>query len=221
MYYLHYNKQTGLIIGAPYHSAVHGKEVPLYNTEPITTQDAEGNKITQEIGTVQTGTSLDLSAIPTPYITLTTAEHADWFNNQDRRKVDVEKLKLIEYEPPGPTLEVLKIFKWTEIKNERDRRERFPLDYLEKQFDFDDISSQRLQWAIDAARSALFLGGTFVITWTCYDNTTIDLIAEQVIGIPIAVAQRTDNLHQAARALREQIETAETVEELEAITWPE
>ncbi|MDF2636114.1 MAG: hypothetical protein K0R78_2988 [Pelosinus sp.] len=116
MYYLHYDETTGLIIGAPYHSAIHGKEVPVYNTEPIITEipevDESGNNvigeddlpimktITQEIGTVQTGTVLDLSAIPTPYIAITEAEHVDWMQNQATRKIDIETKKLVEYMSP-------------------------------------------------------------------------------------------------------------------------
>ncbi|MDF2636517.1 MAG: hypothetical protein K0R78_3391 [Pelosinus sp.] len=118
MYYLHYDETTGLIIGAPYHSAIHGKEVPVYNTEPIITEipevDESGNNvigeddlpimkiITQEIGTMQTGTVLDLSAIPTPHIEITDNEHGDWMQNQATRKVDIRTKKLVEYTPPEP-----------------------------------------------------------------------------------------------------------------------
>ena len=99
MYYLHYDAGTGIIV-APYHSAVHGKEIPIYNTEPITMQDEDGNDVTQAIGTIQTGTTLDLSAIPTPYVEITDSEHDDWMQNQSTRKIDIETLKLVEYTPP-------------------------------------------------------------------------------------------------------------------------
>lgn len=199
---------------------------PIYNTEEIITvigQDAEtGEDITEttEPGTVIIGYGEDTFEPPIPdsFVPITNEEQELYCTGKYIRGEDGKPVKRPAY---VPTLEELKVAKWDEIKAERDRRERLPLDYLTKQFDFDDISSQRLQWAIDAARSALFLGETFVITWTCYDNSTIDLTAEQVIGIPIAVAQRTDSLHQTARALREQIEVAETVEALEAIVWPE
>ena len=95
MYYLHYDASTGIIV-APYHSVVHGKEVPVYNNEPIL--DDEGDVI-NEIGTVQTGTTLDLSAIPTPYIAITEAEHDDWMQNQSTRKIDIDTKKLVEYTP--------------------------------------------------------------------------------------------------------------------------
>jgi hypothetical protein len=116
VYYLHYDGQTGLTIGAPYHSAIHGKEVPVYNTDPITTKmpevdensnaviDEDGKpimkEITQEPGTVQTGTTLDLSAIPTPYIEITDAEHDDWMQHQGYKKIDIATKKMVEYTPP-------------------------------------------------------------------------------------------------------------------------
>ena len=123
MYYLHYNETTGVISGS-YSDWVHGKEVPVYNAEPIITQipvvDESGNAIlgeddkpvmqtvTQAVGTVQTGTTLDLSAIPMPYVAITDTEHDDWMQNQATRKIDIETLKLVEYTPPAPTAEVIR-----------------------------------------------------------------------------------------------------------------
>ncbi|AIF51268.1 hypothetical protein [Pelosinus sp. UFO1] len=123
MYYLHYDESTGFIV-APYHSAVHGKEIPLYNAEPLVTKvaevdengntvvDKDGNQVMKEIiqdpGTVQIGTTLDLSAIPTPYIEITDSEHDDWMQNQSTRKIDIDTKKLVEYTPPAPSVEVIR-----------------------------------------------------------------------------------------------------------------
>ncbi|SFM21536.1 hypothetical protein [Pelosinus propionicus] len=85
-----------------YVDVIHGKEVPVYNTDPIITQDAEGNDIIQEAGTVPVGTTYDLSAIPRPYVSITEAEHVDWMANQSTRKIDIKTKKLIEYTPPEP-----------------------------------------------------------------------------------------------------------------------
>ena len=102
-YYLHYDAGTGAIV-SPYHSAVHGKEIPIYNTELI--NDDEGNMI-NDIGTVQIGVTLDLSAIPTPYIAITDAEHDEWMQNQSTRKIDIETKKLVEHTPPTPSAEAI------------------------------------------------------------------------------------------------------------------
>jgi hypothetical protein len=113
-YFLHYD-EAGKIIGAPFCDLVHGTEKPTYNAEPIVTQtpelDAEGKPVlddsgkpvmketTQPAGTVQTGTALDLSAIPEPYIEISETEHDDWMNHQATRKVDAATGKLVEYTP--------------------------------------------------------------------------------------------------------------------------
>lgn len=120
--------------------------------------------------------------------------------------------------PPIP-LEKIKQNKWNEIKAIRDKKERDPLPYLGKLFDFDSLASDRLQWAIDAARSAVALGGQFETDWTCYDNSVITLSANDIIGIPLAVAQRSNELHVKARQYRQDIDNAETVEEVEAVIW--
>ncbi|MDL2280308.1 DUF4376 domain-containing protein [Selenomonadales bacterium OttesenSCG-928-I06] len=109
--------------------------------------------------------------------------------------------------------------KWQEIKNIRDAKEREPFFYLEKYFDFDNLASERLNWAISAARSALEIGEEFSVEWTCADNTTILLNAAQILNIPFAVAQRTVAVHSKARQYRQQIEEATTTKKVEKIVW--
>lgn len=107
MYYLHYNITTGAII-APYCDLVHGKQVTVYNTDPLVTKDGEGNEVVNDPGTVPIGTTLDLSAIPEPYTKITDAEHDDWMQNQSTRKIEVETKKLVEYMPPEPAPVIIK-----------------------------------------------------------------------------------------------------------------
>ena len=118
-----------------------------------------------------------------------------------------------------PTLDELKTAKWEKIKATRDAEERSPLPYMGALFDFDDTSSERLNWALEAARSAQALGATFSVNWTTADNATITMTASDIIGLPIAVAQRSDALHQKARALRAAIDAATTAEEVAAVSW--
>lgn len=129
--------------------------------------------------------------------------------------------EIIQNLPCVPSIDKEKDAKWEKIKAIRDQKEREPLAYLDKIFDFDSLSSERLTWLIDAARTAITFDSPFAVNWTCYDNTVIELSSEQIIGIPLAVAQRSDGLHQIARSLREQIEEATTEEELAIIVWPE
>ena len=59
------------------------------------------------------------------------------------------------------------------------------------------------------------------ITWTCQDNSTIDLTAQELLGLSVALAEWSNTCHQKATTLKAQIEAAETVEELEKISWKE
>lgn len=45
------------------------------------------------------------------------------------------------------------------------------------------------------------------------------MTAQEVLGIPIALAQYSNTIHAKARTLREQIESATSQEELDKISW--
>lgn len=123
------------------------------------------------------------------------------------------------YQTPMPTLEEIKLAKWEEIKLARDTEEQAGLPYMGKVVDSDTLSVQRLTIASQNAQIALALGQDFVIDWTCKDNSVLKMTAKDLIGIPPALAQFSDSLHQKARKLRGQIDEAETIEEVENIKW--
>lgn len=126
-----------------------------------------------------------------------------------------EKLPEPEKEPE-PTLEELKLAKRVEINAARNAAEQGGFMYLGKAFDSDQISAQRISMAAQAMANAP--EGT-TITWTCQDNTTIDLNAEQLTGLVVALAAWSNECHQKATALKAEVEKAKTKEELEKITW--
>lgn len=132
-----------------------------------------------------------------------------------------EATHIIDNEPVtiGPTLDAIKAVARAEINSQRDRAESLPFDYLGKQFDADPISIKRLTLAVQAAQSAIIAGQTFTITWTCADNSTIDLDEQQMLGALQAMMLRGVELHEKARALKTQIDAAETAEEVAAIVW--
>lgn len=119
-------------------------------------------------------------------------------------------------EKAKPSLDDLKQAKRTEINKARDAAEQGGFEYLDKIFDSDQVSCQRISMAAQAM--ALAPEGS-TITWTCQDNTTIDLNAEQLVGMVAALAQWSNECHVKATTLKEQIELAETEEELEKIQW--
>lgn len=114
------------------------------------------------------------------------------------------------------TLNELKEAKHAEINQARDKAEQGGFEYMGKVFDSDPISCQRISMAAQAI--ALAPEGA-TITWTCQDNTTIDLAAEDLAGLVVTLATWSNTCHEKATTLKSQIEAAKTTEELEKITW--
>ena len=117
---------------------------------------------------------------------------------------------------PQKPLEEIKAEKRAEINTARDAAEQGGFEYMGKSFDSDQVSAQRISMAAQAM--AIAPEGT-TITWTCQDNTTIDLTAQELVGLVIALATWSNTCHEKATALKAQIEAAKTAEELEKITW--
>lgn len=115
-----------------------------------------------------------------------------------------------------PTLNELKEAKRAEINQARDEAEQGGFEYMGKVFDSDPISCQRISMAAQAMALADDIAK---ITWTCQDNTTIDLNKTQIVGVVVALAEWSNTCHQKATALKAQIDAAKTAEELEKITW--
>lgn len=115
-----------------------------------------------------------------------------------------------------PTLNELKEAKRAEINQARDEAEQGGFEYMGKVFDSDPISCQRISMA---AQAMAFADDIAKITWTCQDNTTIDLNKTQIVGVVVALAEWSNTCHQKATALKAQIDAAKTAEELEKITW--
>ena len=121
--------------------------------------------------------------------------------------------------PVLPTIEALKEIKWNEIKAERDKRKQSGVPYMGKVLDSDTLSVQRIAIAVQAAQAAIAAGQEFTLGWTCQDNTMLTMTAIELIGIPVALAQYSNGLHEIARGIRIAIDEASTTEEVEAIAW--
>lgn len=117
---------------------------------------------------------------------------------------------------PEQPLEELKLIKRAEINKARDEAEQGGFTYLGKVFDSDQVACQRISCAAQAMALA---DDTATITWTCQDNTTIDLNKTQLVGMVAALAEWSNSCHQKATALKAQIEACESEEELENISW--
>lgn len=121
--------------------------------------------------------------------------------------------------PPARTLEQVKADKREQMNSIRDNLEQSGFPYQDKIIDSNPVSVQRITVAVQAAQAAIGAGHPFAITWTCQDNSTLDLDAVGMLGMPVALAVFANGLHETARAKKDLIDAATTIEEVEAVTW--
>lgn len=115
---------------------------------------------------------------------------------------------------PEPTLEELKAAKLAALKSERDTKEVEPIEYNGNSFDYDEKARDRINAAIIALE---LQGDSASLAWTTADNTDATVTAADLKNIIAAVAVRSNALHVAYRAAKEQVEAAQTKEDLDAI----
>jgi hypothetical protein len=112
-------------------------------------------------------------------------------------------------------LDNLKAAIWDEIKQSRDAEEFGVFSWGEYVFDCDEVSQRRLQGAVQLAA----LDPALVMEWTLADDTAKDFTSEEYGYIGLSLAAHVNAAHIKARQLREQINSAQTPEELDVIAW--
>lgn len=105
------------------------------------------------------------------------------------------------------------------INMARDAAERAPFPAFGKLFDATDKAIQRLLGASQAALIAKQSGQVMDIEWTCADNSTINLSTDDLIQLPIIMATHADMLHQKARTLKTEIDSATELNEVLTVVW--
>lgn len=101
------------------------------------------------------------------------------------------------------------------LKMQRDKAEVEPIEYKGNLYDYDEKARDR----INAAIIALELQGEgATIEWTTADNADTPVTANDLKMIIAAVAVRSNKLHTAYRIAKENVETATTAAEVEAVT---
>lgn len=121
----------------------------------------------------------------------------------------------IEPEPEPPTLEEVKEQKIAELKSIRDTKEAEPIRTDKGIFDYDDKSRDRLY----IARQALTDAGGGEIVWTTADNQRIAMTIADFAEVNSMAAYRSNQLHIKYNELKAEVNAAQTVEEVKAITW--
>ena len=141
---------------------------------------------------------------------------ADWCNNNNATIVDQGGYYEV-VEIPGPTLEEAKAAKINELKSTRNTKELEPILYNGVLFDADKDSLDRLNYAI----ITLTATHTESIDWTTAENTDVPMSVNDLNLVIASVGNRSNQLHIIYRNLKEQVNACTTVEEVDAITWPE
>lgn len=112
-------------------------------------------------------------------------------------------------------LDEKKADKWDEIKAARDAQEFSQFDWGGYTFQCDEVSQRRIQGAVQLAS----IDDTLTLDWTLADNSVQSFTASEYVQIGQALANHVSQCHARGRILRNQIESATTETELEAIVW--
>ena len=139
----------------------------------------------------------------------------DYFNQFAQGKIYVD-WEFIDPPPHVPPLEDVKAAKISELKGIRDAKEVEPIQTEKGIFDYDDKSRDRLAIARQALTDA---GGEGTIVWTTADNQRVPMGVADFAQINGAAALRSNDLHIKYNELKERVNAAQTVEEVETIVW--
>lgn len=106
------------------------------------------------------------------------------------------------------TLEQIKEHAWEVIKQQRDALEFGGFEFGGNIYDSDQVSQGRIMGAAMAGLQQ---------TWTLADNTTVDLSAEQLEQLYVALQMHVAAAHERGRIARTSIDTASSKAEVDAI----
>lgn len=117
------------------------------------------------------------------------------------------------------TLQDFKGTKWADVKQSRSAAEFGTFTYNNMVFDGDLDAQRRLASYVSVSKSALSVGQPFSAEFILANNTVVTLTAQDFVGIELAKVQAVAVAFAHATNLRAQIESATTIEEVEAIVW--
>jgi hypothetical protein len=112
--------------------------------------------------------------------------------------------------------EIARDVAWSLIKRARSSMEYGAFVWDGSTFDADVESQRRIAAALQLAMLA---PPGYSIVWTLADNSTRTLTLDDLIGVSAKLAQDVSGFHDHARKLRQMLEQATTVDEVNAITW--
>ncbi len=104
---------------------------------------------------------------------------------------------------------------WSHIKYKREKAEFGEFQWGAHTFQCDEVSQRRIQGAVQLAT----IDDTLTLAWTLADNSVQTFSAADFVQIGLALANHVSECHERGRILRQEIQAANTQQELEAIAW--
>lgn len=183
----------------------------------------------------QTGHALQRVTVPDDYapenLPTETGQAVVEFSGSDEEfsgrvtAMDGGQIVFVPAQPDTATeLARAKIEKMDAIRQMKARREQYGCATPLGMMDSDEGSRNKLLGAIVEAQISAGQGQPFSISWTMADNVNVPHNAAQIIAAGRAVGQFINACHVKARALKQAVEQAADMAELEAINietgWP-
>lgn len=110
--------------------------------------------------------------------------------------------------------------KWEEVKAAREASINAPLATPYGSFDSGPADRANITDAVLMAQTLAALGQPVSIEFTLADNTVSTLNASQMVEVGLILGAKVQDAYATARSLREAIESAGTIAEVDAIHWP-
>lgn len=116
-------------------------------------------------------------------------------------------------------IDLAKAVRTAEIDAERVSRESGSFGYQGKYFAADTDAERRMVSAAQMASVALSTGRAFSMTWPALDGSQVELDANGVVDLVMALAAHRDNCARMANELKAAVEKAQTEAELATVVW--
>jgi hypothetical protein len=118
------------------------------------------------------------------------------------------------------TIEQVRLDQWEVIKASRSVTLTSPLITPYGTFDADPASQKNITDAIALMQVLEATGSPQTVEFTLADNTVVMLTTQQMIEVGVLLGTRTQGIYSTSRALREQLEYATTIQEVQSVVWP-
>lgn len=117
------------------------------------------------------------------------------------------------------SLDTAKMRKWAQIKQARAGAIDAPLATPYGVFDCVASVKTNITDAVLMMQTLAAMGQPITVDFTLFDNSVVTLTTTQMVTVGLLLGQKSQLAYNRARVLREQIDAATTLSELEAVSW--